>query len=201
MRLDELTQGLFKHALFENISGTDLKIIERDCQPFIHEIGGVNNLIKYPIYRGSNNDFKQMTLKKSNIHGRTPGTTPIETHNYLNQAFTNKFGKPFRNGYFGTGSLQFASNFGTPYQCIPVGEFKYCWSSDVLDLADVLYETNIYVGNKKMNLLYSHEHDAEQTEEKLDEIVSSYQTTNLLDGIKSGNEIMLYSEHFYMVAK
>lgn len=112
----------------------------KDCKPFLKEIKDANKLI----YRGVKADFFDYKKYKSHIKtGRYPMDTPGELHDLLNDLFRKKFKWAVRDGVSVTGNEGTSWNYGTGYIFLPVGNYKFVWSSRISDLFSELEDENM----------------------------------------------------------
>lgn len=182
------------------------EIILRDCGPFIEEIGGIENVIDYPLYRGGS--FKNAEQIDNDVFigkirsDRRPKSMPIRLHNKINALFIQKFGFAFRNGAFVTGHSIDAGHYGNVSVCVPIGEFHYCWSTVVRDLYSYLQLYSRKTFNAGINV-----YDGSNNDDLLDsvfdyfekELFPTYRVNNLIAGIKSGNELMIMGNTYYLM--
>lgn len=115
-------------------------MMQEYCQPFLKEIG--DSLTTSILYRGINGDvglnFKGYSIKPVR-QDRKPMHTSNWMHGVLVSAFDESGFKANRdNSIFCTGDESFASQFGTVYAVIPIGNYDYTWSPIVQDLYGVL---------------------------------------------------------------
>lgn len=168
-------------------------LILNNCWHFLNEID--YQIDKYVLYRGINVNEKKLFLEgQVRLTDRKPLTIDKEVHDYLNVLFDKKFGHPYRNGLFVTGNKTMADHYAktvsdktistrSVYAVFPIGKFEFVWSKKVRDL--FINVDNII--NLKKDVF----------EEKIKEIVNSYQINNLKEAIKSGHEIMIWCEKYY----
>ena len=169
--------------------------VKTDCQPYLKEVD-YSPIRKYALYRGVIHTKKTYIAKTVRLQNRKPKDTEQKLHDKINKYFKKNYGVPFRNGIFATSSLDQTEEYahgglheGEVYIIFPVGEFKYLWSPHISDMLDAIYEhdviSNAAPGHKSGWKAFKNE------------ALSTYQTTNLTRGIKSGNEIMIYCKEYY----
>jgi hypothetical protein len=161
------------------------QFIQKECGDFLAES---NNI---PVYRGmaatGGWDQAIMTTRKD----RWPRTTPPEIHNFLDNLFYKKFGWRARSsGLFGTGDFDWATYFtkNYVYRIYPADGYTYLWAPDIKDLFNEL-DITVVMGKVKYN------------KKELQQIIPrSYKTTDLVEAIKSGHEIMFNCKRYAVVA-
>ena len=156
-----------------------VKLIKRDCQPFLKE--GKH----YLVFRGMKN--KAEYFKQSVRQDRLSKNMPKAAHNLIDEWFEEKFGFKARStAVFAVGDFHTARAYGPVYAIFPIGDFKYVWSGAVNDLfADILP--------------YIEDDDPKLLKNSIDKFMSNaaYKNKNLLDGIDSNNEIMIHCDKYY----
>lgn len=188
-----------------DITPEKLEVIEQQCKPFISAIGGIKNIVEYPLFRGIKSPEKLIKLHDGLYVGtmrtdRKPRTSGIDYHNFINNYFKEKFEIPYRNGVFVSGDSSQTTFYGKVFQVVPVGDFKFCWSPAVMDLYHILspYEDK-----------YNHWEDTEdgyqykipdKVKTSLTGVLNSYKEADLKSAIKSGHEIMLWCHNYLLVS-
>lgn len=174
-------------SLFNLDMGEAMATVKRDCQPYLQQndepLG--NNALLRGLTGGD-----EFLKKQVRLTDRTPLDNPTDVHNELNKFFTRKYGAPFRNAMFCTGSRRDTRRYGKTYLVFPIGEFKFLWSSDVKDL---------YLAWDNFN------HRNSRSRTKVQDFVkgledANYSTTNLKGAISSGAEIMIICESYYALS-
>ena len=203
MKIQELLYE--SNDLKENIAKV-VTTITTNCQPFLHETNYQINDLR--MFRGLMNYVTQVydsNNELTNAPGynpkRKPKDTPKYLHTELNRIFTKLFHFPFRNGTFVSGSRSFAAGYGNVSLTIPIGEFHYLWSPKVEDLFEHWqnFETETILHSMQTN---AYSTNSIRWEAYLDMIRRNdvqYQTTNLIQGIKSDHEIMLYCDRCFVL--
>ena len=168
-----------------------IKIIQRDCRPFLDQIGG--NLAMHAIHRGTHQHNHGQNIERGLWKYRTqqmraPKDMPVEAHHVIDNWFFDKFGTRYRSqATFGTGSMMLASEYGMSHIMLPIGEFDFCWSPTVEDLFKEFGQgLNPWV------------RDASVITKWLSTL-QYQQNNNLVQAIASGNEIMIHCESYYML--
>lgn len=184
----ELEQALASSSLTDNermqIAGT-VEQIKLHCQPFLNEIEDPFSLL-----RGLRPTHEWAVNRPVRLNGRNPMSTPQKLHDELNAEFTKRFGAPFRDSIFCTGSESQARVYGMVFCIFPVGDYQYLWSEKYRDLYQSFDKWRVHYNETPF----------------LDYIdFDSYQTTGLNEAIQSGsgikstkgNEIMLRTKSYY----
>lgn len=126
-----------------------VKIIKRDCSPFLSEMGsetkpllrGLKNAQnKEIILNGSDYNYDELSFSKSSVRkDRTASDSSWFLTSTLDKYFKNKIGAPLRSaGLFCTFDKSTASGYGDVYVIFPIGNIKYAWSRIVRDAYDGL---------------------------------------------------------------
>ena len=212
MRYSELTEGdrhKFEIAFINKI--------KQDCKPYLDEI---KNPPAFVLYRGLH-DTEGYGKKTARLTSRTPQDSSAKTHSHINQYFEKKFGHPYRNGVFASGSKVIASEYGQgePYVIFPIGDFEYLWSQHIPDLyvevagagAKAMMHWKKYAEAKgeKIPLSASRQEYWKSVNEyrmnhhvwELIEFLGGYQDTELRKGIFSTHEVMLWCNEYYYMPK
>lgn len=168
--------------------------VHEHCQPYLSM---VNNDLSKLMYRGVSPEFISRTpaipgvpdssIVPGHYRDRRPRDTHPDIHDYINKKFAEVYGTPFRNGLFATGSNEQAEEYGESVIIFPIGNFKFCWSPTIRDVAD---HAPSFVMSRW------HREDTFQVFDRL--IENDYKTTDLSAAIASGNEIMLYCDKCLM---
>lgn len=197
----------FKEFITENTDITFEDII-RDCQPYLKEINGIEE--RYLAQHGSkaliSDDAKILTVRDD----RRPKDTDIRVHNAVNDFFEEKFGWRAREkGIFVTGSINRATAYGESYLVFPIGEFKYLWSREISDLTgiavDFKYDIKKDVASEPEESYVAY--DKRITALSIDALIKFLSTikwdynSNLIEGLKSTREIIMYSPKIYLIRK
>jgi hypothetical protein len=201
-----------------------VKSIHKDCQPFLKEfIVPMGEKVDF-LYSGrldSGKPFNKETMRTN----RPSLDTNDMIHDDLNKAFQKKFGYPARaSSMFVTGSMYMALEYGKIYAVFPIGNYKYLWSHEIDDLYN--YFNKIVNISKRLKLLVNPmiayyeaklmmkyrmdrdtvtdsdiKHQAEaQYDAYIEDTVGKYTNKGLVNAYKSGNEIMLHCNEYYLVA-
>ena len=187
--------------------------VVENCQPFIKEIGGIQNITSKVMYRGTNvrSDYTIIVPAYTN---RKPANTSAVLHKAFSSAMDQLGIKARRdNSLFVTSVYSDAGLYGREYVVIPIGDFSFSWSNAIddfyLDIVDHLEKfTDISAKEKQddVYLDYDDLHDMIETgtvvinEDRLLEFISTYyKTSNLIEAIQVGNEIMIHSEKCFLI--
>lgn len=184
MKINELTEWAptAKHVYD---SKEIVEVLLRDCQPYLNEIDG--NVQKHIMYRGMPDvpGDKGFGKKYARLNDRESRNTKGEMHDMINKILAQEFEHPFRNGVYATGTADNAAYFSGDetrrvYAIFPIGNFDYLWNMGIDDMYNVLVTTAPTNLPKVMKA-----------------VLPNYRTDGLKEAIKSGNEIMLWTEEYY----
>ncbi|CAG7580759.1 MAG: putative chorismate mutase-like protein [uncultured marine phage] len=142
--------------------GEAIKLIKRDCKPFLEELDKNPNLLserflmrgvqkvwendemlpelRYESTSPSKSKFYRNTWRyriayKEVRQDREPRDTAYGVSDAFDEEFEKKFNiSPRMKGVFTTGNENTASQYGQPFLVFPIGEYKYVWSPTVKDL-------------------------------------------------------------------
>jgi len=164
-----------------------IKILNRDCKPFIREFK--NNLKNDDfIYRGVYYQEIDFYEKKKSRQDRRPLNTPEHTHKRLDDLFMKEFGWKARSeGVFCTNKRKQAFGFGEPHLFFPIGQYDYIYNEKIRDL---------YVHIKEKDTINSPDPNLLET------IISSYKNNNLnkhLDNNGKSFEIVFRCKEYYII--
>jgi len=193
--------------------------IKKNCQPVLREL---NSQETPPLlYRGikSNDPIFIGTVRKN----RRPKDTGIEYHNLFNNSFFKLFGwKPRSEGLFVSGEVWSTKSYGDTYIIFPMGDFKFIYSPNVIDLYVELqnitnYDDFIYKLKIKNKAVLSKEwregefgYNSKQKRygmiKKYPEIMNAfikgeYTDKNFIEGILSRTEIMINCDKYVAIEK
>ena len=196
---------LLKEAISENEIKYIANMLKEDCHKFIFESNltplfrGVRiikqNLAKYETHKNRTSTYAATILKGDNSF--------FDETNIL--MLKDGFKAIRTNSVLCTGSKYFASNFGKLTAIFPIDDYNYTYSIDVRDYNEKAFGTNInpYITiNDKTykNIYHEHENDLKKYANYVwNKYRNTFKTTNLINGIKSGNEILLNCDYYYLV--
>ena len=200
--------------LTEDEGDAEIKI-EKECKPWLTASKG------YDVYRGmwGKKDFDKIKVRKD----RRPLDTPLDVHNELDNIFKKHFGWKARSGgLLATGDRRVAGTYGEAYKIFPIGRFRFIWSNKVHDLYGryvefMTKEGLIYSGGGKWKInqerkdvIIAGEEDLSMDRigefqgrvfKKLDDLIKKeYSSSNLINAIKSNNEIMIDCKEYYAIS-
>jgi len=167
--------------------------IRKDCLGFIKDTD------KRPLFRGIRTPDKEMIMKKTPRTDRIPKDTPVKVSNMVDDALYKKFGwKPRSEGVFVSSSCHTAEHYGDPFYFLPIGPYKYIWSTKVADLyADINYEFKTKTGKPISNInIKGHE---DMVEAYIKEYVDSCLDRNISNAITFSKEIMFKCSSYYLI--
>lgn len=163
------------------------KILDRDCAPFMKEMG--NDWLDLHLHRGLLSPkvfdkFIKLPVRKD----RRPLGTTLKFHNMFNDIFEEEHGVDNirSESVFTSGDFKVAKEYGPLWVIFPIGDYTYWWSNEVLDL----YIT-IEIAKE----------DGEDIPGLIEGLTYSYTNTDLKKAIKSGNEIMILCDNYYAISE
>ncbi len=176
--------------------------VRTDCQPYLQAIDYA--LYDHMLYRGVINTTRQYIAKTVRLEDRQPKDIELELHNRINEYFNEKFGAPFRNSMHVTAdepqAFEYAEggyNTGAVYTIFPVGKFDFLWSPKISDMLDAAMGHDL----QRYGNFGNTERDVTKLEKYWErfknEALATYQTTDLIGAIKSGNEVMIRCKEYY----
>ncbi len=193
----------FKQFITEE-SSFDLEKFKKDCAPFLSHLKGQDG--KAVLYHGTTN-YPRGTWDVRSFKERTkPRDSSKDLHKALNEFFKDKFGIEPRNWLFSTGFPNEArvysrSNDGV-LAIFPIGEFEWICGLDD-DLRDLTgwhsrLRSDIMVADVKNKISWDQRHKmATDFMMKKMGLMNWKHNTDLVECIKSDNEVMLKCSKFY----
>lgn len=161
-------------------------LIKQNCAPFLS-----HNMTK-PFYRGTRQRIESLLTQFDTPVGRKPKDLPRAAHEYCDAWFLKNFGHRYRsNAVFTSGNKPIASQYGSPYIFLPIGEFNICWSPTVEDLYNTVDSYVESIGKD-----YSYLRDAPEV---LDNALLDYRTGDLSNAAYSGNEVMFACKSYFLL--
>ena len=154
-------------------------VLKKDCSKFLKEARGV-------FWRGSRTgtlDPRQHDIMKlSPRTDRQPRNTPKKVHDALDRYFLDEYGWKARSeGVFATRSGDHAGVYGPRWMIFPIGNYKYVWSRDIVDLFDEVLDLGAL--------------DYEEIFDIMDEFV--YSKYDLADS--GDSEVMFKCKNYYLI--
>jgi len=202
----------FKQFLSEQEADDFIKVIERDCAPFMkvahhhgYLIRGIKNVTSSPSFlanvpwKTEDYDEEKNTQPPIKVYirdvrkDRQPKNTPGTWHNNIDFWFKHNFGINARTqAVFAFGKDVIPETvkwYGTPHLVFPIGSFRYVWSPEVTDLyADL---------DDYIQELYNEDEEHESVEDWLSDL--GYRTTGLEQALASKCEIMIECDKYYAI--
>lgn len=177
--------------------------IEKNCEQFLKDIN--YNVANYQLYRGSYN-FQDRYLNGVGVvtvrQDRKPLDTRREIHDKLNKVFADLgFSGNRSNTIFCTGKYKQASNYGSVWMVFPIGEYSVIWSKDNDDLFYAIGKLKHNLSRLPQYKYSSPEHIIPDYEELTPFIKAHYQEGNILEAIKSNNEIMVKCDRYVVISE
>lgn len=201
----------------------DLEVwLDKHCDPFLSELGddedssvfetattslfrGMSLPTTRPIKAQLENRRRDFYIKNTR-KDRIPVDTHIDISEMIDVLFNQQFGwKPRSQGMFcvgrsGRGSANFYGD--DVFAVMPMGKFKYLWSPKIFDLT-VQYKEAFRKHNVPVidvGVPYTKE-QLNLALPVLQEIVSTYKSTDLGDALNTRNEIMIYCDQYAAIRK
>lgn len=150
-------------------------LIKKNSKPFLKEFGKMYGSNKY-IYRGYDAGQKTMgyILKKSRTN-RKPRFLPQDVHKHLSKLSKKLWGWDMRTEGVFTGDDTNASNFGQLWRFIPIGNYKYIYTTEISDIYSIYDNYKLSNDEEKKVLI-----------DKLDDLYKTeYETKNLSSILRS----------------
>jgi hypothetical protein len=142
---------------FESLDGKSEveEIIGRDCKKFLEEFGDIR------FYRGFT-DAGNWRLKSGlpiykipNRKSRPPKDTRIEISEIFDDQFEKEFGvRPRQEAAFASRSFVGAQSYGEPMLFFPIGDYRYLYNPDIIDLYTHIEDTPWNLGEEYWEMLY-----------------------------------------------
>lgn len=206
MRYYELTESADEWAVAYNLDPKNSTVkdlianankVRKECQPYLKQVNaGSDDQI---LWRGFDpGEYSHVSFMRKDVRltNRTPKDTTKETHDLINAEFTKRYGEPFRDGLFVTGSINMAGRYGYTFHVIPVGNFNFIWSSTVDDLWLATKELR-YLTDMPEGIISDKDTLLKKELENFKGILRSYETVDLAGGIRSKTEIMMRPKAYY----
>lgn len=183
MRANEF---LIENWLNVNDEETVTDLVKQYCAPFL------SHKMDKPFYRGIRNFPESIIAEFDTPVGRKPKDLPLAAHTYCDLWFLKNFRHRYRsNAVFTSGNKPIASQYGTPFIFIPIGNFNICWSPSVEDLYNSVDSYIESIGKD-----YSYLRD---DPEVLDNVLLDYRTGDLSNAAYSGNEVMFACKSYFLI--
>jgi len=169
--------------------------IKRDCQPFLQQ---VNNqpFNKFALYRGIHNTEEPFVTKEVRLKNRKPSDTSLTMHQIIQGYFKKTYGEAYRSAMFTTGDRSTADEYGTLYKIFPIGDFTFLWSKEIEDLYSILDEYDLG-GAVEFHKDEDPAGFKEVVNNFKNEVLTTYQTSELHTAILSRHEIMIRVPKYY----
>ncbi len=174
------------------------EVIRKECSKICDMCIKTGNLL----YRGAEHIYPNFT-KVVPRTDRTPLTSPKRLHDKLDNEFKDLFGwKPRSEGVFVSGSQDTAEGYGKVFITFPKDGFYYLWSNKIEDLYNDLDAPYYMIDTSLAKIRFGAEHVEnlkKKSDQKIAKTILSYQTDNLEKAIKSGHEIMMKCDYYYVI--
>ena len=135
MRYKELVEDAFGGMLDSKIMQDGFELIKRDCRPYLQQ--NKSPIFRTPIFRGLGmlKVSDSIIIKKQvRLDYRQTKDMNVSIHIAMNDWMTKKFGEPFRNGLFVSGSRNVVNMYGRTYIIFPIGNFTFLYHDKFSDI-------------------------------------------------------------------
>ena len=164
--------------------------LKKECKLFINDMKVYDSFL----YRGLIN-YTDVYIKNKVRKNRIPKSTDIEIHTLIDDLFFEKFNiRPRSESVFVTSSYCNAFNYGNVFLFFPVGDYISISSDKVDDL--YAYINEVY---DISNLHELTEDKYNYIKDELKDLVNTYKINDMSEVIKSGNEIMIICDEYYII--
>ena len=189
----------------EGISDDIVKLIKKDCKPYLKDFDRIWNQTFFFSGRMTNTYFKKVTLRQD----RKPRDTPLEIHDFIDNWFYKKFGiKARSNVIFCYLDVYKVSNYGKPHVIFPIGKYTAISSNRVNDLYDEVESSLVdlntkrdrskYYNGTELKVLWNNLNYDYQDEAKND-IIQILNRSDYKINQKTSGEIMLHCKEYYIL--
>jgi hypothetical protein len=169
-------------------------IITERCQPWIREIGGMQNFKDLPFYRGTRNAVEGAWEVRPVRQDRKPADSPRALHDFFNRIIAQSGKVANRsNALFVYGEPTRTLPYGATHVIVPMGDFHYTWSDEMQD----------WYG-KSMDHVHYHDiihHKLSMEIPRVQEYAKTLTASlrgddgSLVEARESGHEVMIYATH------
>lgn len=182
-----------------------VKILKKDCTPFIKDVAPHINDGPFKLFRAMERNTGSISKIKTRMN-RKPKDTPQEIHDMLDKEFKRGFGWKARSqGVFVTGDIYQAEAFGSYVHYFwPIGQYSFIYHPNINDLTeelkdmDILKLTTATPGSK-----YSYEirptHTKKELEKEFNKLVRGYKQFDIEKARGSFNEIIFRVKSYYIM--
>lgn len=184
-------------------------LIEKHCGPLLREVGGIEYLKGYAVWRGMRpKDDAFVTVRKD----RKPLNSSSYEHRVMVKFFKENFGINHREeSIMATGNYEVAKGYGNLHAIFPVGDFQFAYSPE-REGADLTYMLRVRAEEAAFELA-----DMDDVDTYDDEVFESWKKRNAIrigmlalhgadftdknfkKGIESGSELMIHCDKYIAV--
>lgn len=162
----------------------DLHLISEQCSSFINESDG------QPVFKmlsAEYSDVQKVKARKKNLRSTFTDT--------FNEAFSSEFNSLCQRAIYayGASTVERVSEGDDPFYVFPIDGYRYLYS------AEVESSTEDY---KQVFEMMLNQFGPDRGQEVIAELIKfSYTSTNLVEGIERGSEIIFYNIPFYYAVR
>lgn len=178
---------------------TEQLLAER-CAPYLAACGASSASQAPCLWRGlSGTNVPTGPTECKTRPARVPRSMPEWLHHRIDQWFDDRHGHPYRSAHvaFCTGDRAQARKYGTAVAIFPIGEFRFAWSPEVLDLTDF---TRAFFNAHGVANFHTFNNDSLPVcRSLLDSFAGRYLTNDLVRAIGSHREVMLACDAYFAI--
>lgn len=201
-----------EHVEFENF----LKMIDKDCQPYIKLLKDLAHITSYhhrhqPIFLRGMSEDDNLILKKVR-KDRTPLDSVNQVDNTLvDDIFYDKMGvRPRSEGIFTSTNSATANLYGIIYMVFPIGDFDYVASDSWVDMIDAWstyyevfndFESNGNEESKEIIDKYGNMEDGKVPRKWIEHVIEEYgkNGNEIKTAVKEGQEVVFICDEYYAI--
>jgi len=196
-RMPQAKQWLGENIRLQDDYGEQMRelvnIINEQCQPWIREIGGIENFKNHPFYRGIKEEIYGAYSVRSIRTNRKPSDSPRALHDFFNKVISSVGMMASRsNAMFAWSSRFKTTAYGTTYVVVPLGDFHYTWSEMLGDWYGQILDHVNYSHIRDLNMS-TNDPKVHAFAEMLADSLRGDDGT-LIEAWRSQHEVMIYTK-------